>query len=85
MYFWDFMTLTAFLYFTQVKFIFLHFYPYNCRKCVFFAKIPSILVFCPTLPKNQEKLEKNAKSKKFLLLKLFSIVFITIGTIELSH
>ena len=37
------------------------------------------------LPKNQEKIEKNAKSKKFLLLKLFSIVFITIGTIKLSH
>ena len=55
------------------------------QKYIEIVKDFKYLSFCPTLRKNQEKLEKNAKSKKFLLLKLFSIVFITIGTIELSH
>ena len=73
--FWDFMTPNAFLYFTQVKFIFLHFYPQKCRKLVFFAKIPSILVFCPTLPKNQEKLEKKCKIKKVSFVKVVFYCF----------
>ena len=55
------------------------------QKYIEIVKDFKYLSFCPTLPKNQEKLKKKCKIKKVSFVKVVFYCFITIGTIELSH